>query len=51
MEKAIPAANKRGVVSQQSERYYTEGCNNVITEAEVIFESQNSNRQTPEKGI
>jgi len=43
-----PTVNKRGVVAQ-SERYYTEGCNNVITEAEVIYESLSSHRQTPDK--
>jgi len=41
--------NKKPVITQ-SERYHTEGYNNVITEAEVIYESLNSSRrQSPEK--
>jgi len=39
---------KKGSTTQ-SERYHTEGYRNVITEAEVIYESPSSSRQTPEK--
>jgi len=40
--------NKKTGVTH-SERYHTEGYNNVITEAEVIYESLNSSRRSPEK--
>jgi len=42
--------NKKTGVTH-SERYHTEGYNNVITEAEVIYESLNSSRRSPEKGF
>jgi len=41
--------NKRAGVTH-SERYHTEGYHNVITEAEVIYESLNSSRRSPDKG-
>ena len=50
-DKFMHNMNKKPVITQ-SERYHTEGYNNVITEAEVIYESLNSSRrQSPEKGI
>ncbi len=48
-DKFMHNMNKKPVITQ-SERYHTEGYNNVITEAEVIYESLNSSRrQSPEK--
>jgi len=44
-----PTAHRR-VSAFQSERYHTEGCQNVITEAEVIYESLSSSRRTPSRG-
>jgi len=43
-----PTANRR-VSAYQSERYHTEGYQHVITEAEIIYESLSSSRQTPDK--
>jgi len=48
-DKFMHNMNKKPVITQ-SERYHTEGYNNVITEAEVIYESLNSSRrQSPDK--
>jgi len=48
-EKPANPVGGRRAAAVQSERYHTEGYQNVITEAEVIYESLSSSRRTPDK--
>lgn len=46
---AVNSAASKKTGALPSERYHTEGCQNVITEAEVIYEAPSSRRRTPDK--